>query len=208
MCGGGGKAAHDNSAQIAREEEAVRQKRILEGQENIDSKLIGFNDEFYNKYNTDYTGYYFPQLDNQYDDARKRLTLGLAKTGNLNSSAGINQIGDLLSYYNNQKTGIINQGLNATNKLRADVDNMKSQLYSDNRSAADPGNAAAAAAAAATQLQPSLPQNPLANAFAEYFNSIGSAAAVYGKNSNNSGLNNNGGVKNYYNSGSSSRVIQ
>ncbi len=208
MCGGGGGAPHDNSAELARQEEARRQERIAAGTANIESKFAGFNDDFYKKYQDDYTGYYFPQLEDQYGDARKKLTLALAKTGNLMSSAGTNQMGDLQEFYNNQRTGITNQGINARNQFTADVDNMKSQLYSDNRGAADPGSAAAAAAAAASQLQPGLPQSPLANAFADFFNTAGNAAAIYGKSAGNTKKPNTG-VQDYNTGGGqSSRVIQ
>lgn len=196
----------DNSAAIARQQEAERQARIVEGQTKIDEQFVGFNDDFYNSHQTAHNDYYYPQLDDQYDDARKRLTLQLARTGNLTSSAGANQMGDLQEYYNDQRTGITNQGINATNDLRANIDSSKTQLYNDNRSAADPGNAAAAAASAASMLQPGRPDSPLANMFASFFQSAGGAAQGY--NAGTSQRSTNTGVQNYNNnSGSSSRVI-
>ena len=197
----------DNSAAIARQQEAERQARIQEGQVKIDEQFTGFNDDFYNNYQTTYNDYYYPQLDDQYGDARKRLTLQLAKTGNLTSSAGANQMGDLQEYYNNQRTGITNQGLNAVNDLRANIDSTKTQLYNDNRSAADPGSAAAAAASAASNLQPGRPDSPLANVFASFFQSAGAAGSGY-----NAGLgqrSTNTGVQNYNNNtGNSARIVQ
>lgn len=189
------KAPKDNSAQIAAQQEAARQAKIAEGQQAIDAGFTGFNDDFYNQYSQDYLGYYQPQLTDQYNDARKRLTLQLAKTGNLTSSAGANQLADLQKYYDTQNTGITNKSMEAVNALRGNVDQRKSQLYADNRAAADPGSAGSAAAAAAQALQPSLPSSPLANTFNDFFNNLGNAAAVYNVNQGygQSGVQNFGG---------------
>ncbi len=196
----------DNSAEIARQQEAERQARIAEGQAKIDEQFAGFNDDFYNDYQTKYNSFYYPQLDDQYGDARKRLTLQLARTGNLTSSAGANQMGDLQEYYNDQRTGITNQGLNSLNEIRANIDSTKSQLYNDNRSAADPGSAAAAAASAASNLQPGVPDSPLANMFASFFQNAGGAAQGY--NAGASQRSTNTGVQNYNNnSGNSTRIV-
>lgn len=196
----------DNSAEIARQQEAERQARIAEGQGKIDEQFVGFNDDFYNNYQNTHNEYYYPQLDDQYTDARKRLTLQLARTGNLTSSAGANQMGDLQEYYNDQRTGITNQGINAMNDLRANIDATKTQLYNDNRSAADPGSAAAAAASAASNLQPGRPDSPLANVFASFFQSAGNSAQGYNMGSQ---YRSNTGVQNYNsNTGNSTRVIQ
>lgn len=168
----------DNSAEIARQEEEARQSRIKVGQQKIDESFTGFNDDFYNKYQNDYTNYYAPQLEDQYADAVKRLTLQLAQTGNLTGSTGVNQLADLKKYYDTQNMSVTNQALDATNKLRGTIDTKKSQLYQDNRASADPGNAASAAASAARALQPTLPSSPLANVFSDFFSNIGNMAAL------------------------------
>jgi len=197
---------YDNSADIARAAEESRQQRIKEGQSSIDQNFSSFNDDFFNKYQQDYTGYYSPQLDDQYSDARKKLTLQLAKTGNLTSSYGIDRMGDLKELKEGKYGSITNEALNAANSLRSNIDARKSQLYQDNLNAADPGSAASAAASAATSLQPAIPNSPLANAFADFFNTSGNAASVYGRNS---GRSSDFGVQNYNSSGgnSSSRVV-
>lgn len=194
MCmGSRPKMPVDNSAQIARQAEEQRQARIAEGTSAIDSAFSGYNDDFYNNYQNDYIGYYTPQLEDQYADARKRLTLQLAKTGNLTSSTGADQFGDLKERYNTQNTMITNQAMDAANALRGNVDARKSQLYADNRSSADPGNAASAAATAAQALQPGMPSSPLANAFADLFSNAGNAAVIGA----NSRPYQNTGVQNY-----------
>lgn len=206
MCGGGGGGS-DNSAEIARREEAARQARIQEGQVAIDNVFTGFNDDFYNQYQQDYLGYYNPQLQDQYEDARKRLTLQLAQSGNLTSSAGANQMADLQEYYNTQQTGITNEALAAMQNLQGNIDSRKSQLYADNRAAADPGNAAAQAASAASALQPAPPSSPLANAFADFFNNLGNTQAVMNNTRTYSG-NEGAGVQTFNNVGKRNPSVQ
>jgi hypothetical protein len=188
----------DNSAEIARQKEAERQARIAEGQSAIDNAFSGFNDDFYTGYQNDYLGYYNPQLDDQYSDAVKRLTLQLAQSGNLTGSVGANQLSDLQKYYDTQKTSVTNQALSAVNDLRGNIDNRKSTLYSDNRASADPGNASAAAASAAQALQPTAPTSPLGAVFSDFFNNLGNNAAVRNRTSLSQGT----GVQSYGGSGS------
>ena len=202
--GGGGSAARETAARAAAAARAAEAKRvadIAQGQANIDDQFAGFNDDFYNKYQTDYNNYYNPQAEDQYADARKRLTLQLASTGNLTSSSGAEQIGNLQEHYNNQRTGITNKGINNLNDLRSNIDTSKSQLYADNRSAADPARASEAAFSAISSLQPAQQDSPLANVFTDFFQNAGNSAAAYNNSRN---YNQNNGVQNYNNSGNNS----
>lgn len=197
------KAPKDNSAEIARQQEAARQARIRTGQSNIDQAFSGFDDNFYQGYQDQYTGYYNPQLEDQYGDAVKRLTLQLAQSGNLTGSAGANQFGDLEEYYNQQRLALTNRALDAVNTLRGNIDNKKSQLYADNRAAADPGSASSAAASAVQYLQPTAPSSPLANVFSDFFSNVGNQAAIR----NTQRINQGTGVQSYGSRGSGSSVI-
>ena len=195
MCGSS-KPPPDNSAQIAREAEEKRQGRISEGTSAIDSAFSSYNDDFYNQYQSDYGGYYQPQLDDQYSDARERLTLQLAKQGNLTSSTGADQFGDLKSRYDDRGTSISNEAMDASNSLRRSVDSNKSQLYADNRSSADPGNAANAARSLATSLQPGTPSSPLADTFSDFFSNTGNAVIAGTGRYQNTGVQTFGGGSN------------
>lgn len=172
------KPPKDNSAQIARQEEEKRQGRITQGQQGIDQSFAGFNDPFYQGYQDQYLNYYIPQVDDQYKDAVKRLTLQLAQTGNLTGSIGAKQLSDLQKNYDTQKLAITNNAQNAVQGLRGTIDQRKSQLYADNRAAADPGAASAAASSAAQYLQPAAPTSPLANVFGDFFSNLGNVSAL------------------------------
>lgn len=179
MCSSKPSAPKDNSAAIAKQREAERQARIERGANSISNAFSGFNDNFYNKYQDDYVSYQRPQLEDQYEDARERLTLNLAKRGLSNSSQSIDQFDRVRSRYNDQIVDIDNRALNAANDFRSQVNNHRNALYADNRAAADPGDAASSAARVARSLQPQIPTSPLANAFADFFNNSGNAAAIY-----------------------------
>ena len=183
----------DNSAEIARAEEAARQERIATGQASIDQSFAGFNDDFYNQYQQDYTDYYNPQLDDQFADANKRLTLQLAQSGNLTGSVGARQLADLRKNYDDQKLAIAGNASNAVQGLRSDIDNNRSQLYANNRAAADPGSAASAATSAAQSLQPGPQTSPLGNVFSDFFSNVGNVQAVRQNTSNSQG----GGVQSF-----------
>lgn len=176
--GGGGSQPVDNSAEIARQQEEDKRKRIQEGVGAIDNAFTGYNDDFYNNYQNTYTSYYQPQLDDQYKDAQRRLTLNLARSGNLTSSAGSRQMADLESLFKQQYDKVTNDAMSAGQNLRQQIANQKSQLYADNQLSADPSAATSAAVSAAQALQPTAPASPLANAFTDFFNNLGNAAAV------------------------------
>lgn len=168
MCGGpfvAPKIPKDDSAERARAEEAARQARIAEGQKNIDNTFAQFNDPYFDKISGDYTGYYAPQLDEQYAKAREKTTLGLARTGNLNASSGAERIGDLAQAYGREQAALSERALQAANELRTKVEENRSDLYGLNRGAADPGQALSLAAGRAGTLSAPQAFSPLADVF-------------------------------------------
>lgn len=178
MCFGGGSVPHDNSAELARAEEAARQARIKTGQEAIDNSFGAFDDNFYNKISTDYKNYYNPQLDSQYTDAMKNLTLKLASSGNLTSSYGADAMAKLRQKYAEQQGYVADQALAAANNLRTSVASTKNQLYSQNQTAADPSLASEQAIAATANLQAPQTFSPLGDLFSSFLSNVGTNAGL------------------------------
>lgn len=178
MFGGGGGPPPDNSAEIARRDEEARQARITAGRTSIDQSLAGFNDDYYNRYRDTYVANYQPQLEEQYRRAYERATLGLAGSGNLNSSQGANVLADLTREYKRQGGVISNNAVDAANALRGKVETTRGNLYDQNRAAADPSSAAALAQAQAETLQAPQSFSPLADVFANLLNSAGTVVAL------------------------------
>ncbi len=160
------KAPHDNSAQIASDNEAQRESKIKQGQSSIDSAFTQFDDPYYAGISKNYEDYYDPQLDTQYNDALNKLTLNLGQQGILQSSEGNRQLAELKRTQDTQKQTIANNAIAAGNTAKQQVAQQKNQLYAQNNTAADPSAAATAAATAAGSVVSPPVYSPLGNAFA------------------------------------------
>lgn len=174
MCGP--STPKDNSAKKARREEEARQARIHQGVNNIDLAFEGFNKGYFDKYSKDFQGFYLPQLDSQYGDAKRGLTYNLARSGNLEASTGAKSFGDAEEKYLGARTDIADRAFDSVNNLRGRIEDTKSNLYAMNASAADPGQAIARSTASASLVGQPQAKTPLGDVFASLLN--GSAQAV------------------------------
>ena len=174
----GGSQPADNSGEIARQQEAARQARINAGRASIDETFSGFNDDYYNQYRDAYTANYEPQLEDQYRRAYERATLGLAGSGNLNSSAGAGVLADLTRELARQRTQVANNAQSAVNDLRGRVEQSRQSLYDQNRASADPSATATLAGAQAESLRAPQTFSPLGNVFADLLNNAGTVLSL------------------------------
>lgn len=170
MCFFDSKPPQDNSAELARQKEQQRLAKIAEGRTAIDKQFLPFDDQYFSNIADQYNSFYSPQLEDQYADARRKSVLGLARTGNLNSSAGARSLGDLEETFQKNRTLIGDRALGASSQARSDVENARSSLYAQNRSAASPADAATSALARAGALSTAPQYNPLGNVFADAIN--------------------------------------
>lgn len=161
----GGSPPQDNSAAIARQQEQERQGRIQQGKGKIDEAFGVFDPAYYDKFKQTYTDYYNPQVDRQYGEARRGLHYNLARSGIEDGTAGQKAFGDLIYDYGNQRQAIAGNALEATNKIRSDVESNKTELYNQNISAADPSLSAISAVGRAGSLQSPQAFNPLGDLF-------------------------------------------
>src|SRR5690606_25016786 len=139
----------------------------------IDKAFSKFDDDYYSGYQNDYTGYYFPQLDRQYGDVVDKLTATLAGRGILESSVGANKFANLARDHAEARTNIQNEAIDAANRLRGQVENAKSNLYSLNEASADPQAVNAQAIGQATALVAPPTYSPLGQVFANVLDSFG-----------------------------------
>jgi len=176
MCGGGGSAKRAAAQQRADEE--ARQARIAQGRQSIDDTFNStYNDDFFNNIGKTYTDYYNPQVDQQYEDTKKKLTFNLGRQGILGSTEAGDQFKKLEDKYGQERQNIANNALQAGQTARGNVEQQRNQLYSINNSTADPAAAAASAQNALKNIttQPSL--TSLGNLFAEFLNNASAPAA-------------------------------
>lgn len=192
----GGSQPRDNSAEILaeqnrvaeetarqqaeqrRQEEEARQARIREGQGAIDSNFAQFDDGFYRGVEGAYTDYYMPQLEDQFGKARDKLMFALARSGNLNASAGASQLGELQERRNQQALDIANQAGGQATALRGNVERTRGELASQNAASADPTVMTPLAMGRATELRAPQPLSPMGQIFADLVNTTATGVDI------------------------------
>lgn len=163
--GKGEDQVYDQSAQIARMLEEQRQAKIKSGEGLIDKAFGVFNPAFYDKYKADYLGHYNPQVDKQFGDARRDMRYNFARARTQDGTAAQRNFGELIQEYGKRRAEVASNALNATNTYKSNVDAMKSTLYDQNQTAADPTKAATAAAGKVGALQTTPTYSPVGDLF-------------------------------------------
>lgn len=135
-----------------------REANIRTGQKSIDDAFAQFNDNYYNNFTKAYTDAYNPDIDYQYGKAKDKLTAALAQRGVDNSSIAGNAFADVGKTYNDARSKVASDAMDASNDLRDKVSAAKTTLYGVNSQSADPSFIASQAAAQKTALT-ALPQS-------------------------------------------------
>lgn len=167
----GGSPPKDNSAEIARQQANEREAKITQGKASIDEAFNVFDPAYYDKYTKAFTDNYNPEVDRQFGVARQSVKYDTARKGTTDSTAGIKQFGDLTREYGVQRQNIAGQAIDATNKLRSDVEGQKNTLYAQNTASADPALSSIQALSSAGSLGQPAQYSPLGNLFAGAINS-------------------------------------
>jgi hypothetical protein len=220
MCFGGGHS--NNSAQASndavaqanlklaqqqRQDEIDRQNRISQGITNVNDAFSGFNDNYYGKKSQDYLGYYQPQVEHQYNQAKDDTLYQLARQGLVNSSAGSKVYGDLATDYGNQQQAIQSGANNYAQQARSAVEQQRNALINQVTATANPqaaANSATNAVGSLQMIQPSGGYSPLSGLFNTFAGAAASGLQNYAYG-NNGGL--LGQVFKNGSSGSSSKVV-
>jgi len=132
--------AEERRAQEARNEATARQARIDGAVSSVDNAFAGFNDDYFNKFVADYTGFYAPQIGSQYDDAVKKKTYDLAEKGTLDSTTAAKAYGKLAETRAAAEAKTAADARNAANNFRAGVIENKNNLRSMAQSGAQIGD--------------------------------------------------------------------
>lgn len=158
--------------------EIKRQGDVALGRVGIDKAFDRFGDEYYADFRDAYTQNYTPELDRQFKAASGKTTASLADRGMLESSVGINQFANLRRDRDTAASGIAADAVDASNKLKGQVENSKSNLYSLNQASADPQAASAQAIGAATSLVAPPTYSPLGQVFASALSNLSNYQAA------------------------------
>lgn len=183
----------DTSAEQAATANATRQANVTAGQQNIDSAFSKFDQPYFDNYTKSYEANYNPQVDEQFGLAQQGERYAAARKGVLDSTPAIHANDLLNTSYGQQKQKIASDALNATDSLRNNVQQQKTQLYGLNSSAADPTLASSQAAASAG----TIPSTPQYSVLGDLFGGLVNGAASYtGANNNYTAMGGNMGYGN------------
>ena len=147
MCwasGGGG------AGDAARQQEQQRQASIQSGMASINNTFSKFDDNYYADFEKKHLNLATPDIAKQKVEANNQTLYGLARSGNLDSSAAAKMYGDVATRNNQAVQNATNNAHGAAQGLRGDVEAERSNLASQLNATAD---ASAAANEAATQAQ-------------------------------------------------------
>lgn len=172
LMGGGGGGGDDYAAQ-RRQEEQERQARIQQGMGYIDNSFAQFNDDYYSGRSQAYQDYYLPQVDRQFEDARKSIAYDLSRAGNLRSTAANEAYADLDRQLLEQRGAIIDRAQAEADAERNRILSERNSLVSQLQGSADPDAAQSSAMASANMFANAQPAySPLANIFVPLTNTV------------------------------------
>ena len=192
--GKGGKGG-SGAADAARAEEAARQERIRAGTQSINSTFDSqFNDEFYEERRQSYLDYATPQLEQQYDDARKSLTYALDRAGTTDSSIRAAREAELQRAYDTNMRTLSDTALNYENDARNNVESARASLVQQLNASADQDAAIQNATSRAEALSAPVGYSPIGQMFSSFTGALGQQAQY----EQTAGLT---GPSSYYNTG-------
>ncbi len=161
-----------------RQQERERQQNVLRGTGKIDAAFSGFGPETYDQRAKDYTAFYMPQVEEQGKEASDQLTYSLARGGNLDSSTGAKQAGDLTQKINNARAGVSEGAFGAAQQARQDVEGNRSDLIRMLEGGGNMANVANTATARAMSLSQPPPYSPLTDLFANFTGQLANSRAL------------------------------
>lgn len=157
MCGG--KKIAKKNAQRARRNEALRNRRVQGGIAMVDDAFRHFDSDA-RKAGDSYLSAALPQLQQQFQTGRDSLIFDLARTGNLNSSAGTDRIGALEDAEADARDAAYTQADNVADAFRARTEQQKAGLKSQVLATGEASGIADQAALAAQMAVPAPTTDP------------------------------------------------
>ncbi len=89
-----------------------------------------FGNGYFDRIADAYKGFYQPQVDNQFKDAREQLQLAAARRGAADSSSAGESLADLYSQYEVEKAGVAGKAGDFVNQQRGALEDQRQQLVS------------------------------------------------------------------------------
>lgn len=156
----------DSLSEPTRRLEEERKARINDGMASIDTTFAPFNADYYKGYETAYRDQAMPDINRQYRDATQQTRYGLARTGNLDSSAAAKAYGDLRERSNQAQLKVADDARSAASGQRQSLEGARTALTQQLSATENPSAAAMSAANQAAVLSRPPTYNPITDIFA------------------------------------------
>lgn len=138
----------------AKAAEEARQAGITQRANDVGAGFDSlFTPDFYQRRQSEYTGFLKPQLDDQFTQTQKKLTYWLADRGLLDSSVRGDKTSELQKTYDTANRDISNRAVDWTNQLKDRVAQSRASLIADVRNSSDPSATATQALSTASDLR-------------------------------------------------------
>ena len=186
---GGGGGGDNNAAKMQQFQELARQGNIQAGTQAIDD-IFGaqFGDDFFKKRREAALGYYNPQLEGRYADARKKLLFDLSRSGGLDSSSAAQREADLAQTYGAGRQQIADKALSYETGARNNIENARAQLLQMLNSTGDAQGAINSAQSRLTSLSAPDSYSPIGDLFSTGLGVAGQQIALERANEASRGL--------------------
>ena len=170
MCGPSGDGGASANARMS---EQQRQNAITSGMGSIDATFSKFDDAYFNDYFNKEMDMATPNIAKQFTDANEQTLFGLARDGNLGSSASAKMYGNVADRKDEALLNASNTASADENALRGQVAGARSSLVNQLNATADPAAAASGAlSSAAVSSRPPI-YSPVSNIFADLTSQFG-----------------------------------
>lgn len=173
----------DSGADDARRREEERRQRIAEGTSRVNSIFDAqFSPNFFQERFQSAMNFWLPQLQSQFTDAQRDLTLALSRAGQLNSSTRGQRFAELGEKFELQRQALVDRARGQVNQEKADIERARSGLISQLSSTGDAAGAAQQALNQARVLSEPASFDPLEQLFVDVTSGIASVADVERRN--------------------------
>lgn len=151
-------------------EQQQQQQQVQQAIGQINQAFGGFGPSFYGKASQDYINFAEPQVQQQYASTEQTLQDKLANQGLLNSSAALQEQGDLSKALAGAQEGVQNTATSTAQTLQQQIANEQANLVSQANVANDPLSIAQQAIGQAASVQAPSTFQPLGNLFQTFAN--------------------------------------
>jgi hypothetical protein len=161
MCGGGSAAAdsaRESERQFnyqkeqqrqAEQRELERQQKLKDGSAQVNSMYDGFDQSYFDNIRNNYVNDFAnPQIAQQEQRDALAAKFGLARSGNLQSSAAAKQFADIAQIYGQTRVDAASRGQSLAEQRRADIENNRRSTLTALQASENPEIAVASAARA------------------------------------------------------------